>query len=204
MTTTSSTVRLTCAQTAEQLRRTLRHSFPRVTFSVTSHKYSGGASIDVQWSEGPSTADVERIAKRFEGATFDGSIDLKESVYTYTADGRKMRHGADYIFCTRLTAAQAEQRRAWRQNEKAKAAARREETAARVAAYETVLLNGKPHSIITRPNDIRRYYMLMTPREVVVVLHPVKEIEHEYHAFKDGRWMGAVFTDADGTLRQIN
>lgn len=72
---------LTAAQTAKLVRVALGAAFPGEMFSVRSKTYSGGASIDVRWTDGSQTKDVERVAKQYEGADFDGMIDLK----TYTS-----------------------------------------------------------------------------------------------------------------------
>lgn len=99
-----STRYLSCAETAKLIRAALKSSFPGVKFSVRSHTYAGGASIDVKWTDGPNVSDCERVAKRYAGATFDGMTDMK----TYhrdllsTDDGAEVVHfGADFVFCTR-------------------------------------------------------------------------------------------------------
>lgn len=92
---------LTCAETAKLLRAALKAEFPAVKFGVRSKTYSGGASIDVSWTDGPITADVKPVCDRYEGATFDGMIDLKEYKDTLvtTADGAELvSMGADFIF----------------------------------------------------------------------------------------------------------
>jgi Large polyvalent protein associated domain 29 len=68
---------LSCAETAKLLRAALKRAFPGVKFSVRSDTYSGGASIRVGWTDGPTTQDVDRIAQQYAGADFDGMIDLK-------------------------------------------------------------------------------------------------------------------------------
>lgn len=68
---------LTCAETAKLVRAALKKAFPGTKFSVRSHTYSGGASIDVRYTDGPKGRDVEKVAKRYAGASFDGMIDLK-------------------------------------------------------------------------------------------------------------------------------
>lgn len=68
---------LTCAETAKLVRKALKGSFPGVKFSVRSSTYSGGASITVSWTDGPTTTDVDKVVKIFSGADFDGMIDLK-------------------------------------------------------------------------------------------------------------------------------
>ena len=71
---------LTCAETAKLVRGALKKAFPGQKFSVRSKTYSGGASIDVSYTDGPTAVEVERVVGKFSGADFDGMIDLK----TYT------------------------------------------------------------------------------------------------------------------------
>ena len=87
---------LSVAETAKLVRAALKESFPGVKFSVRSSSYSGGASIDVYWTDGPNGAQVGAVAKAFQGAYFDGMIDYKGSVY-HTLDGERVRFGADFI-----------------------------------------------------------------------------------------------------------
>ena len=75
--TTQSVRHLTCAETAKLVRAALKKNFPGVKFSVRSDVYSMGASIDVTWVLGPTSKEVEHIAKQYESADFDGSIDLE-------------------------------------------------------------------------------------------------------------------------------
>ena len=96
---------LTCAETAKLVRQALKVVFPGIKFSVRSNTYSGGASIDVGWFNGPTENEVKKITDRYEGADFDGMIDRK-TYHTSTLiaeDGtaRKVHHGADFIFTNR-------------------------------------------------------------------------------------------------------
>ncbi len=80
---------LSCAETAKLLRQALKREFPGHRFSVRSHAYAGGASIDVSWTDGPTEAEVNAIAQNFAGGGFDGSIDLAYHVTTWlTEDGQ--------------------------------------------------------------------------------------------------------------------
>jgi hypothetical protein len=72
---------LSCAETAKLLRSALKESFPGVPFTVKSKTYSGGASIRVGWTDGPSSAEVKEVSDTFEGAYFDGMIDYQGSRY---------------------------------------------------------------------------------------------------------------------------
>lgn len=91
--------------TAKLIRKALKSCFPDTKFSVRSSRYSGGASIDVRWTDGPAEPDVKRVVERYEGATFDGMIDLKshhDSVLAHE-DGsvERVHFGADFVFTNR-------------------------------------------------------------------------------------------------------
>lgn len=73
---------LSCAETAKLVRGALKKAFPGVKFSVRSHTYAGGASIDVRWTDGPQVDVVDAVISQYKGADFDGMIDLK----TYNSD----------------------------------------------------------------------------------------------------------------------
>lgn len=68
---------LSVAETAKLVRAALKRAFPGVKFGVRSKSYSGGASIDVNWTDGPTAAEVKAVTSAYEGAGFDGMIDLK-------------------------------------------------------------------------------------------------------------------------------
>jgi hypothetical protein len=102
---------LTCAQTAKMLRADLKTEFPGVKFSVRSHVYSGGASIEVNWTDGPAKNDVQRVADRWSGASFDGMTDSMTYRSTTVVDANgnveEVRLLADFVFATRLQSAGA-------------------------------------------------------------------------------------------------
>jgi len=68
---------LSAAETAKYVRAALKREFPGVKFSVTSKTFSGGASIDVRWVDGPTAKTVDDVINRYAGASFDGSIDME-------------------------------------------------------------------------------------------------------------------------------
>lgn len=97
---------LSAAETAKLVRKALKSSFPGVKFSVRSSTYSGGASIDIAWIDGPRIYEVDAVVGRYQGADFDGMIDLKthrEPLLMAGPDGelREVRCGADFIFTHR-------------------------------------------------------------------------------------------------------
>lgn len=83
------------------IRKALAEAFPGVKFSVVGSSYSMGASTTVRWTDGPTPKQVEKIAKQFEGSSFDGMIDLKSSIYHTDEQGNQYRYGADFVHCTR-------------------------------------------------------------------------------------------------------
>lgn len=93
------------ADTAKMIRAALKATFPGVKFSVRSHSYSGGASIDIAWTDGPTASTVDRLVNQYKGADFDGMTDSK----TYRTDVapdpehglREIHYGADFIFTQR-------------------------------------------------------------------------------------------------------
>lgn len=69
-----------CAETAQFLRQALKRAFPGTRFSVRSKVYSGGASINISWWDGPTTAMVDNIVQPYAAGRFDGMIDMAYSV----------------------------------------------------------------------------------------------------------------------------
>jgi hypothetical protein len=89
-----------CAETAKLVRAALKESFPGVKFSVRSSVYSGGASINVNYVDGPNYDQVKRVVGMFEGSYFDGMTDYKGLNYS-SFNGQEVRFGADFIFVER-------------------------------------------------------------------------------------------------------
>lgn len=99
---------LTCAQTAKLIRQTLKAKFPGAKFSVRSHVYSGGASIDVNWTDGPTESMVEQFTKAFAGGGFDGMIDMTYNVDSWLLpDGSAAFAGTSGTECSRGTVPEA-------------------------------------------------------------------------------------------------
>lgn len=100
METQKQTEYLTVAETAKLLRKALKEAFPTTKFGVRSHSYSMGASITITYTDGPAEDAVKEIARQFEGAEFDGMIDLK-SYKRSQYNGKEVQFGADYVFVER-------------------------------------------------------------------------------------------------------
>jgi hypothetical protein len=67
---------LDTSDVAKIIRLKLAENFPLKLFSVRTHKYSGGSSIDVDWIDGPTKSEVEKVIGYLTGQGFDSSIDL--------------------------------------------------------------------------------------------------------------------------------
>lgn len=83
---------------AKNMRIELKAAFPAVKFSVRSERYSGGDSINVNWTDGPTTEQVENIIKRYRAGSFDGMTDC----YNYEHSAWTDAFGdAKYVFANR-------------------------------------------------------------------------------------------------------
>lgn len=125
------TTYLSAAATAKLVRAQLKRHFPNTTFAVRSRTYAGGASINVNWQDGPPESLVKPVVGQFQGGGFDASIDLKynnnhwlladgtatlastpgtsgsggyiepEREWMPTPDAKLVSFGADYVFINR-------------------------------------------------------------------------------------------------------
>lgn len=58
------TAHLSHTETAKLIRQTLKAKFAGVKFSVRSESFSGGTSVDVKWTDGPTEKAVERAISK--------------------------------------------------------------------------------------------------------------------------------------------
>lgn len=96
---------LDTAVAAKMIRKALKKAYPATKFSVRSSRYSMGSSIYIHFTNGPTSNDVESIAKGTVGAAgFDGSDDstyYNDSEMIMTADGPVIYRCGAYISATR-------------------------------------------------------------------------------------------------------
>lgn len=67
---------LGAADCAALIRSVLKDRFPKTKFGVRSSTYSGGSSVRVTWTDGPTVDLVDPIVMAYSGKGFDGSIDM--------------------------------------------------------------------------------------------------------------------------------
>lgn len=94
-------IALSTAATAKEVRATLTQAFPHTKFSVRSSVYSMGSSIDVQWTDGPTHAQVSPILHSFDASGFDASQDMKTYLGPSLWRGHRVRWGADSVHGSR-------------------------------------------------------------------------------------------------------
>lgn len=84
-------VSLTAAQAAKLIRADLKKAFPETKFSVRCSNFSQGSSVDVSYTDGPTTEAVEAMAQTYGRRGFDGSDDstyyVSGEVAKFTAEG---------------------------------------------------------------------------------------------------------------------
>jgi hypothetical protein len=84
------------------IRTELAKAFPGIKFAVRSSSYSGGCSIDIAWTDGPTTEQVEEISKKYQTCGFDGMQDLEYRLDNVWPD---IFGGANYVHTQREVSA---------------------------------------------------------------------------------------------------
>lgn len=87
-------------EVAKIVRKIVKENWPTVKFSVRTHKYAGGASIDVRWLDGPTAEQMDREIKHLQAVSH---IDITDYAHhtTSTHEGETFHSGAHYIFAER-------------------------------------------------------------------------------------------------------
>ena len=67
---------------AKNIRIELARAFPGIKFCVRTKRFSGGNDLNVDWTDGPTTKQVDAIIERYDSGSFDGMTDC----YNYRDD----------------------------------------------------------------------------------------------------------------------
>ena len=86
-------------ETAKKIRKALKAAFSGIKFSVTTDRYTGGSSANINWVNGPTQAEVQKVANKFTSHSFDGMDDSTER-HGYEFEGKRYM-GVGYVFATR-------------------------------------------------------------------------------------------------------
>lgn len=84
------------ATAAYRIKEELKEKFPDTKFTTRSKVYSGGDSVDIEWTNGPTTEQVEKYTSKYQEGHFDGMIDL----YEYSNTNKDIPQ-AKYVFTRR-------------------------------------------------------------------------------------------------------
>ena len=63
------------ALAAKQIRQILKQAFPTTKFSVTSDSFAGGNAVDIRWTDGPTSKQVDALTSVYKMGHFDGMTD---------------------------------------------------------------------------------------------------------------------------------
>lgn len=83
---------------AKNIRIELKAAFPGVKFSVKTERYTGGTSLNVSWTDGPTTKMVEAIIDKYQWGKFNGMEDIYEYGNRVFTD---IFGGAKFVFAQR-------------------------------------------------------------------------------------------------------
>lgn len=81
---------------AKNIRVELKREFPGVKFGVTSDSFSGGNSINVDWTDGPTSKQVDAVINKYQQGSFDGMTDCynyENNLFADVFGGAKYVHG---------------------------------------------------------------------------------------------------------------
>lgn len=83
---------------AKNIRQELKAAFPGQKFSVRGESFSGGDSIHISWTDGPTVDEVDPITKKYQQGKFNGMDDS----YSYGGGPfTGLFGGAKYVSCDR-------------------------------------------------------------------------------------------------------
>lgn len=66
------------ATAAAQIRAELKSAFPGIKFSVKSSSYAGGDSVRIEWENGPTSNQVNKIVDKYQYGSFNPMEDIYE------------------------------------------------------------------------------------------------------------------------------
>lgn len=90
-------------ETAVVIRKILRNAFPSTKFRVRIGRGAGVSSVDIHWTDGPSTRRVDALVHGFSAGHFDGMQDMYEydNSKRLLVEGVAYEPGTRYIFASR-------------------------------------------------------------------------------------------------------
>lgn len=93
----------------KNIRIELKRAFPNITFSIKSKSFSMGNDINVRWTDGPTTKEVDKIIQKYQEGSFDGMQDLYEYAHEPWTE---IFGGVKYVMASRSYSAGASEKAA--------------------------------------------------------------------------------------------
>ncbi len=75
------------------LRKELKHRFPKTKFKVLTESYSGGSSLNVFWIDGEKEDTIKPIVNKYVYGHFDGMTDMYEYDKDSTDEFGEVKYG---------------------------------------------------------------------------------------------------------------
>ena len=100
------------AEVAQRIRQELKVKFPGVKFQVTCKNYSGGDSVDVNYTDFLPRKEIEKLFYKYNGGHFDGMNDIyeyKDRELEVSPAGLKEIPTTKYLFFNRETSTQVKE-----------------------------------------------------------------------------------------------
>ena len=88
------------ALASKNIKIELQRAFPGQKFSVTSDSFSMGDSVNIHWTEGPTTKEVEEFTDKYQHSDFDGMQDMSIG-RKYGGVFRGLFGSSKYVSCNR-------------------------------------------------------------------------------------------------------
>lgn len=67
------------ANASAAIKEELKKAFPTIKFSVKSSNFSMGDSVDISWTDGPTSKEVDAITDKYQYGHFNGMEDIYEN-----------------------------------------------------------------------------------------------------------------------------
>jgi len=64
------------AKTAKAIKTELKNNYPLTKFIVRSKTFAGGDSVSIDWTDGPTDSEVNKLINKYQFGNFDSSTDM--------------------------------------------------------------------------------------------------------------------------------
>lgn len=86
---------------AKEIRQLLKQAWPSVRFRVRCSNFSMGDAVDVKWTDGPSSKQVDNVVQAWQSEDFDGMTDSSVARPDTIVDGTILCNRVRFVHTTR-------------------------------------------------------------------------------------------------------